>query len=804
MDHSYTRKQNSKLTQVIQNFFAKTVQIVHQSRVANSWEEEEKKINKWFNLLLPTISSEYIPKEDLRLWKTIGTSSNSSIASELGSLPPMIIETYLDLRRLGPRQTIVLKDDTGNPWTVAKGGSKKQEIVLERWLIEFDPLEVSGSIIDELPLIYKQAIILFRSLYAFTRLMPAYKLYRSLNKSKSHSKTMPLSVGIKVLDGKQPISSKGRVGLSKSIIPSQMYVTESHMQQKHFQPIQTTLGTLKVSIAYRIHHNFCVHDSEEVLSTHFISIDKNDSNQGSVNNDGNKKKRVSIASTSVSPCSSLKEGSRDDSPRKQYPSSSITGSTPITPVRPSIQPFKIGSISNSPPPGSSSLERRISITSNKSTSNASLVAMLRNPRSSTSSSNTASNIPISNTSNRDSIGAFPRSVSSLHTDELYSSSGGRDVIGGGGPSEGSGAAIGGGGGTPTPRFSSSFGSRASRRYSSTSMRNSSIPHDGASLVATSSGSVSSSGAPMSGLYIDDDISDFVKMIDSKTDLRFSSYNSNNESSKLSYQGGSNSQIDALSRFQSLKHQHQQLGESVSASLVLQYQNLQQQQSQHTPYSPTSTSIPRQLSPLLHSMSRASSRKSSHSMHSPPPSLGSYDNSHLPSIHSRLREQHSNNEDEGKSSSEEPVIIGSSSNSSSHVPIAAGLSPGGVLSTSRKSSYSHSNNSFLRSSSKLVASPVTSTTIAHAHKTGEDGISGLATTPSTYNKKQQVQGDQQQSSHIRYEDVFEYDDDDDEGEDFYLSKKNESKETRRSRGDHHDHDEDDDELLFTMSDMNLTK
>ena len=86
-------------------------------------------------------------------------------------------------------------------------------------------------------------------------------------------------------------------------------------------------------------------------------------------------------SSSVSPLSSgtsLKETST--SPRKSQP-----------PIR--IQPFKVGSMSTSPPvqspamsqPGtapiqnqpsvpSSSLERRVSITSNKSTSNASLAA----------------------------------------------------------------------------------------------------------------------------------------------------------------------------------------------------------------------------------------------------------------------------------------------------------------------------------------------------------------------------------------------------------------------------------------------
>lgn len=757
----YHKKQHLKLTQVIHNFFTKAVQIIHQARVSSNstspspsssvpdWDE--KKINKWFNLYIAT--SPEVSKEDLRLWK-----------SQSLELPPMIIETYLDLRKLGSRQTVVLKDDCGGSWPVTKGGGKKQEVVLERWLIEFDPSEVSGSTVDELPSIYKQAIILFRGLYAYTRLMPAYKLGKRLSSNSGSDMDNPLVLGIKVLDGKQPISSKGRVGLSKPII---VQTSATHMNQKHFQPIQTTLGTLKVSIAYRTHCDFCVQDSEEILSTHFKSID--DGRRGGDDGTHHVDKRVSIVSSSVSPCSSYKEKRNTPTPTPtttpsthynnntnniitttlttNNTSSSISTPTNVTtPSRPTIQPFKIGSISNSPPP---SLERRFSITSNKSTSNASLVAMLRNPRNSTSLSTgvgggvgggsaTTSSIPITSSGSCTTpiSGAIPRSVSSSHAEDTHSL-----------PHSGESGT--------TPRFLSSFGSRASRRYLSTSMRNSSIPHD-----VASSGLVSSSGAPLSGIYIDDDISDFVKMIDSKSDLRFSSYNS--DAKNLSYQGGSNSQIDALSRFQQLKNQHQQLGDSVNASLIL----TQNPQSSSTSNSgPTSSPAPGpqiaaiSLQPTLSSRRSSRSRASLHSKYSPPASMGSYDN-HIPSIHSRLREESTN------------MINNSISKSSSE---------------SCKNSYGYSqssNHSFVRSTVKLVSSPVATATLTHAK--AQDSVSGLATTPSAYTKQREIQ----------YENVFE-DDDDDDGEDFYLTKKTSSKDPVGK--EYYD-----DDLLFAMSDMNLTK
>lgn len=730
-------------------------------------------------------------KEDLRLWKS---------ASDLSALPPMIIETYLDLRQVHPRDIVILKDDNGNPWSVTKGGSKKHEVVLERWLIEFDRADVSGSVIDELPLIYKQAIILFRSLYAYARLMPAYRLNKACLQSKS--KNLSLSLGNKILDGKQPISSRGRIGLSKSIIPHQMLTSESHITHKHFAPIQTTLGTLKVSIAYRNHHNFVIHDNEEMLSNHFLNMDydskqaadkhspelltdiqptiSKESGEGSLlealspgklegvsfakelptsvqkgtneaslpkvdsekrykddlNKDAFRKEgeyrpaealKKSAASLSISPCSSTHHS---DSP----------GPTPTKKIekvqRPSIQPFKIGSIGNSPPPAShpmgSSLERRISITSNKSTSNASLAALLRNPRSSTLSSNTPNNIPIvSSTSNTglSYTASFPRSISSSHGSAFHG-----DEPGFSNPESAAN----------TPRFSLSFGSRAGRRFSNASGRHSTPMHDTNPLLLGTLVGLASLDTP-SGLYIDDGISDFVRMIDSKLELRFSA----DSGSKLVSSHGSSTQLDALSRFQSLKNQHQQLGDSVSASVV------------------------------MHRGSGPSSRKSSHSMYSPAPSLplGSYDNAHMPSINSRLKEPTPPFEASGGHSDHDGGSIRSGS--------------------SRKDSF-HSNTSFLKGSvPRAAATAVTSTTTAHAHgsvrrksgsqeKKSEEVVSGLATTPSAYSNKAQV----------HYEKVF---DDDEDGEDLYLAAEKPNKKAVA-----HDDDDDDEDLLFTMSDMNVTK
>lgn len=734
-------KTKQKFTQVTINFFLKVCQMILQARSLD--EASKGKINKWFNL--HTFSTDDFRRE-LRLWKSI---------NELDEIPPMIVETYLDLSELPQGHTLALRDEHGNHWPVTKGGSKKTLVVLERWLVEFSGSEYGT--VEDLPYIYKQAIILCRSIYTIIRLMPA----ASLRDRLSH-----LTVANKIVDGSKIISLKGRIGLSNTIIPHQM-LTESHVRHRSFEPIKTLMGTLKVSVAYRLQCDFSEMKDERMVAkstevharTEHGEIDarekvedEHESTQtptekhqeltkkfeaetllaGTYNdppsntppiispldvyapNELAPKDLPFVSGTELGPELRQESGpdsridSRHDSrhdtktetrsdsrpdfkpdpksdahfhtPFREYkqfgavrlessdltegtPPLSLSGSPSSPPrddrKRPSIQPFRVGSIGSLPPPASSSFERRVSITSNKSTSNASLAAVLRNPRSSFS-------IPIAGALG--TTGAFPRSVSLSH---------------GYGYEDSDSAAN-------TPRFLSSFGSRASRRFSNASARHGSL-HDTTSPLGTSAGL--GSLLPLSGLYIDDDIGDFVRMIDSKLDLRFG-----HDSVGLGSQP--DLQYDALSKFHLLKSQHQQLGDSVSASVMMLQKSL-----------------------------------------SPP---GSYD-PHLPAVRSRLREL---------------------------LEPEPGSAPAAIIKPAA-----------------MVLAPVTSTTSAHAMsqrdtRRGGHEVVGLSTTPLAYRKQP------------HYENVF--DDDDDDDDHGYFKTKARSKSLSRS------HFDDDDDLLFTMSDTNLAR
>lgn len=753
---AYIKKQHAKLILVMQNFFTKALQMIVQARsvpeaalfgYTNDDATTTSKINQWFNLLMPTLNDEWL-RGEIKQWRS---------HAETQVLPPLILETYLDLRQVSGREIVVLEDDNGNSWPVVDGGSKKHEVVVERWLIEFDRASTLPSAVVELPLIYKEAIVLLRVLYGITRLLPAYKLKKYVAKLLLKN----LTLCNRFIDAKQPISSKGRIGLSKSIIPHQMLLTDSHLAQRTFLPVETSLGSLRVSVSYRLHHKFKIQDKEERLSDHFLISDKEQADasssifRGSMSRSNSQSRSVSASrlgsrseslppsdsttnanasktsehhdeKNSLLPCTSFHNREESSPSRKTSTKQKLVS---IAPTRPSIQPFKVGSISNSPPPQSgmvhtpnsltgSSMERRISITSNRSGSNASLAALLRNPRGSTSSSNTPTTIAISGSHNNVNT-TLPRSISSSHGSHLQADDHYGENV------------------SSVPRFSSSFGSRQSRRHSGSS-RFSSIPNNEAtpSLLGTSL-ELNSSSVPFSGLYVDDDISSFVRMIDG-SDLQLSG---SHQDSKLGRSNnGSSTHLLALNRFQLLKSQHQQLGESVSASLILQHNRSRESQ-------------------MSGSGSKPSSRKSSNSRYSPPPSLptGSYDHGRMPSITSRLN-------DDGVNSRE------SSRSPRSYAP---------------KSSFSGASVSYLKSpGSKLVSSPLTATTMAHATRlSNTEGVSGLATSPSVYVKAKHP---------IQYEDVFE--DDDDDTQDYYVSGGN-----KRLSTEDPDMSYDNDDLLFEMTD-----
>lgn len=265
---------------LINNFFLKAALLLEQCKVVArgggfDGEEPLRDGNHLFNIETrgdPTLEAQIQP------WTTFDGEK---------SMPPLVLETFLDLRGLHSNQTVYLHDSDGNPWMVCKGG-KKSEIVLERWLIELDRQfsSTTGSTgaaeddeyneFNDPENLHKQLVLLFRYLYTLTQLLPANDIITKLQASQQGTAqattntgtVKPLHIHTRLLDGSKPILSKGRVGLSKPIIASYSNTMNetniaSHLEQRKITPIKTKFGSLRITVSYRKDVDFYVIDQED-------------------------------------------------------------------------------------------------------------------------------------------------------------------------------------------------------------------------------------------------------------------------------------------------------------------------------------------------------------------------------------------------------------------------------------------------------------------------------------------------------------------------------------------------------------
>lgn len=260
---SVTSSRAQKLNQLVQNFYAKAAQIVIQARqpVAPLYSRGSttKRLNKWFNIELDETDAF---REELRLWRTADVSE-----PEANLIPPaLIVDVVLSTRDLTPNQTLILLDDNGTRWDVEHGGIRRRlpyaEIVLERWSIDLRCPPVKEP--PELPVAYKKSIVVFRSLYALTRLLPAWRLRKRLAKSKLTGNA--LRVVCRIDTGNSP----GRIDVNQSLVSGRTSKVESHS----FYEVETPAGNFNIKVDYRKDCDFRVDDSEALLSSQFINSDE--------------------------------------------------------------------------------------------------------------------------------------------------------------------------------------------------------------------------------------------------------------------------------------------------------------------------------------------------------------------------------------------------------------------------------------------------------------------------------------------------------------------------------------------------
>lgn len=545
----------------------------------------------------------------------------------------MIVETYLDVSQLTPSQCLVYVDDNDKRWDVLEAlnssetsdesptvRSRNTEVILERWRFEFKPnlAEEADEFGSTLPTVYKKGVVYFRSVYTATMICPAYKFSQQ---SMKEGRPSALEVKCRILTGETEVTGPDplRQPLSDAREAAVDYT---------FGDLEVPTGRLSSSVTYRTECQFKLVDAESLLSSRFTAIDehffkpslpqskghtrressaevgslpsrrrgKNPEDEDVLQTYGSLSTFHGAGALGTSPISALKAvrpaGSDNSSPYGSVPASMEDPPNSL-PIRPSVrgkdilgrrtsvsfQPFKAGSLSGSPrlhegevpaspvtghrPSGLSALAQA----RNRNSLTAGMPASLRGgPPSS-------ADTPVSS-SPRPSGGRISSSFSHRR---------GRSSFGG-----------------------QSRGGDDDQASSGRQSLSSSMAQPGSGLLAEAGGQASSGSLNAD----DDNISEFLKALDSRKTLQSFETNKKGEST-------TKRTVAQLSKFQLMRESNNALTESMASSMQL-----------HRSSSSSSrqlTSVPGMVAPA--SMSVSSSPGKPLSPHTP----------HTPAIPSRLSE-----------------------------------------------------------------------------------------------------------------------------------------------------------------------
>lgn len=236
---------------------------------AYSKGKDEKRVNRWFNIELDE-TDDY--KDDIRKWKTCDLKENRP--------PPLIIEILLNTDALNQSQRLVILDEDGRRYDVMNAltasqdrhgkrrASTDNEVVLERWLIQLhDPSSgLPPDLAQILPLVYKKSIVLFRSLFTYCNFLPAWKLSRRIGKARSST---GLKLNFRIVDGSQI----GKNSQSDSLKIPLGDSSAEQLSDYQFGITDSPAGPFSVHVAYRNNCEFRVDDSEAILSSRFATSD---------------------------------------------------------------------------------------------------------------------------------------------------------------------------------------------------------------------------------------------------------------------------------------------------------------------------------------------------------------------------------------------------------------------------------------------------------------------------------------------------------------------------------------------------
>lgn len=475
-----------------------------------------------------------------------------------------------------------------SPGSSARDNSQllRPEVVLERWVVQLGepPTELPIDLAPILPRAYKNSIVLYRSLYACVRLLPAWKLGKKVFNSRlSHSSP---KIRYRILQEPRFDPNLRSDPLSIPLYESQDDVLETFT----FDPIESPAGPMSIHATFRSNCEFRIDDSEALLSSRFMGMDEQyfepSLGRKQVRTLPNEAFRAPAAEIGSLPHKRQGRVVRPDQGQAYGSMSTFhqaglpTGTSPISALR-AAQPAG----SESP---EDVMSRKIPLNTRSAQGSRSSIRPADGPLG---------------TGRRPSVSFMPfktpsLSASPLQPDQMTASiprgSVGKSsplaalaearnpsMLGphGSGHSRGSpnanepaiSASI---SSSPKPgpptRYSSSFGHRKAKLSTGGSSRTEDDNSSGKASITSStaqpgSGVLAEGGASSGSIQTDDDnISDFLKMLDQKKDLKSFRKPNNQAASEASTRRTS----AALNKFQRMKDSNAALGDSMSSSLML--------------------------------------------------------------------------------------------------------------------------------------------------------------------------------------------------------------------------------------------
>ncbi|KAL5604344.1 uncharacterized protein BROUX77_004530 [Berkeleyomyces rouxiae] len=260
-----------RLNLILQNFFVKAAALIIHSRLKIqkfTQQADGPRYNRWFQLQTRDFDDF---REQLRLWKNC----------TIDNIPPsLVIETYLDVRGLSKNQTMVAIDDNGKRWSVTDSlrelatetkttVSSQHEVILERWTIKLDSSEWKkaqyldfSSLGAILPAVYKRCIVFFRALYTLSNLGPVYE---HCQKYQEKNGILTPKIRVKALSSPQ---YPQKDNLYWPLCGQSDVVTERNIGE-----VDLPVGCISIAWAYRNECDFRIDDNDDASSSHMIGMD---------------------------------------------------------------------------------------------------------------------------------------------------------------------------------------------------------------------------------------------------------------------------------------------------------------------------------------------------------------------------------------------------------------------------------------------------------------------------------------------------------------------------------------------------